>query len=88
MSTNNKNNYYFVAKEADKDEIATLHFVMLAITLLIDEIATLHFVMSLLSQNARNAMTLLLALAMTLLLETANIDKKTKGNLEGCLDCR
>lgn len=51
-----------------------------------DEIATLHFVMSLLSQNARNAITLLLALAMTLLLKTANIDKKTKGNLDGCLD--
>ena len=45
-----------------------------------DEIAMLHFVMSLLSQNARNA--------ITLLLETANIDKKTKGNLDGCLDCR
>ena len=43
MSTNNENNYYFVANEADMDEIATLHFVM-----------------SLLSQNARNAMTLLI----------------------------
>ena len=75
-----------------------------------DEIATLHFVMSLLSQNARNAMTLLIdeiatakafayakrtqcndittCTRKTLLLKTANIDKKTKGNLEGCLDCR
>ena len=34
MSTNNENNYYFVAKEADKDEIATLRFVMPAMTLL------------------------------------------------------